>query len=364
MFYYFQPIYLEQLGADPIVIGGILSAAAIAMTLTHIPAGYLSDRYGRRLMLLMGWVSGLIATWIMALANSLPMFIVGVILYGATLFVMVPLNSYITAARGKRTVGRALTLISVFYNLGAIIGPILGGQVAERYGLRQIYFIAAVSFVISTVIVFQIRSQPVEKSASKEVGRGNLIDRRLIGFYVIIFFSMFAMYLPQPLSSIFLQDQRAISLADIGQLGTMTSIGIVISNLFIGQLNVRSGFLLSQVFVGMFAFTLLRGTGMGWYRIGYVLVGAYRTARSLATAQTSKFVQAARMGLAYSVTETVMSMAIIIAPLLAGFIYDHNPEWMYSISLVLLLTSIIIGVTFIKPDVTEIPESEQMKEIR
>ncbi|MGW8251084.1 MAG: MFS transporter, partial [Anaerolineales bacterium] len=47
-FFSFQPLYLQQLGADPIAIGAILGAYGIAQTLAHIPAGYLADRFGRR----------------------------------------------------------------------------------------------------------------------------------------------------------------------------------------------------------------------------------------------------------------------------------------------------------------------------
>ncbi|HWS23872.1 MAG TPA: MFS transporter, partial [Anaerolineales bacterium] len=66
LFLIFQPFYLTELGADPIKIGFILGAAGIAMTITHTPAGYLSDRIGSRPMLIASWVSGLVATAIMA----------------------------------------------------------------------------------------------------------------------------------------------------------------------------------------------------------------------------------------------------------------------------------------------------------
>ena len=48
LFIFFQPIYLEQLGADPILIGTILGGFGMAMTLSHIPAGFLADRIGRK----------------------------------------------------------------------------------------------------------------------------------------------------------------------------------------------------------------------------------------------------------------------------------------------------------------------------
>ncbi len=46
MFLIFQPIYLEQLGADPLLIGAILGAAGITMAIAQAPAGHLADRIG------------------------------------------------------------------------------------------------------------------------------------------------------------------------------------------------------------------------------------------------------------------------------------------------------------------------------
>ena len=92
-FFPFQPLYLQQLGADPIDIGAILGAFSLAATLAHIPAGYLADRIGRRPLMWAGWLVGLVATWLMALATTLPVFTLGMIMYGATMFVVSPLNS-------------------------------------------------------------------------------------------------------------------------------------------------------------------------------------------------------------------------------------------------------------------------------
>ncbi len=54
MFFYFQPIYLQKLGASPIGIGSILGAIGLIMAFTQLPAGYLADRFGRRPLI---WVS-------------------------------------------------------------------------------------------------------------------------------------------------------------------------------------------------------------------------------------------------------------------------------------------------------------------
>ncbi|MCJ7715519.1 MAG: MFS transporter, partial [Anaerolineales bacterium] len=90
MFMYFQPLYLEELGASPLSIGAILGIVGVAMTVVHIPAGYLSDRIGRRKLIWASWITGIIATVIMAAARSLIFFSNGIIIYAATIFVLAP----------------------------------------------------------------------------------------------------------------------------------------------------------------------------------------------------------------------------------------------------------------------------------
>jgi MFS family permease len=48
MFFNFAPIYMEQLGSDPQQIGLILGGFGAAMAITHIPAGFLADRWSWR----------------------------------------------------------------------------------------------------------------------------------------------------------------------------------------------------------------------------------------------------------------------------------------------------------------------------
>jgi MFS family permease len=77
MFFNFQPIYLKSLGSDEQQIGLILGAFGAAMAVTHIPAGRLADRIGRRPLIWAAWVMGLVSTVVMALARELPLFVVG-----------------------------------------------------------------------------------------------------------------------------------------------------------------------------------------------------------------------------------------------------------------------------------------------
>src|SRR3989304_9427302 len=111
MFLYIQPIYLTHLGANAGQGGGILGLAGVAMTVAHIPAGALADHFGRKAVMSASWVFGLATAWMMYLATSLPVFVLALTLYSLTAFVMSPMSSYVTAARGEWSVGRALPTI-------------------------------------------------------------------------------------------------------------------------------------------------------------------------------------------------------------------------------------------------------------
>lgn len=342
MFLFFQAPYLEQLGAGSLQIGRILGLVGTAMAVTHIPAGYLSDRIGRKPMLITAWSIGTISTAIMALATSLPLFVVGAILYGTTAFVMTPMNSYITHARQKLSVARALTMLSAAYSFGFIVGPWLGGIIGERFSLRTNFQVGAVIFVFSTAIMIFIKPQPVESATQRaqQISAGFLANKKFLLFLALIFLTMFGMYLPQPFSQLFLLNQAQLDLAKVGSLVSISSIGVVVLNLTLGRINPRVGFLLAQAGVAIFALCLWRGNSYLIFALGYFLLGSYRTARSLASAQGRELVHARNMGIAYGLIETTSALAVILAPVFASYLYTNQPSSIYSVSLFLILLGI------------------------
>jgi MFS family permease len=340
LFFYFQPIYLQELGADPILIGTILGGFGLAMTVSHIPAGYLADRIGRKPLMVAAWCTGTTATWIMALANALPVFVIGLFFYGLTLFVMSPLQSYLTAARGRLSVGRVVTLMSAGFNLGAVIGPWLGGRIGDQFGMKQTYFVAAIIFLLSTIVISFIRPQPVEKLAPSDGGKRWFLSPRYLVYMAVIFLAIFAMYLPQPLTPNYLSNQGGYDLTQIGLMFSVSSIGVVVLNLVLGSLPARIGFLLGQTAVAAFTLILWRASGLPWYFLAFFMLGGYKTARTLGMAQVRELVPSANMGLAYGLAETIGGSAVVLAPLLAGYLYSRDPTLMYAIGLGLILVSI------------------------
>ena len=342
----FQPLYLQELGADPLKIGTIYGGYGIAASLAHVPAGYLSDRYGRRPLMWAGWFVGLTAAWVMALANSLPWFVVGMLLYGLTMFVISPLNSYVTAASGNQTVGRTLTLVSSAYNIGSISGPLLGGLIGDRFGYRTIFFMAGIVFILSTLLILLIRPQPRDQHTSQVKKSQLFTNKRYLIFLPVFFSVVFAMYLPQPLSPNFLQNQHQLSLSMIGWLYSISGVGIVVFNLTLGQLDARLGFLLGQLAVGLFSILMWQGQGVTAFAVAYFLVGGFRTARILATAQVRALIHSADMGLGYGLMETAGAIALILAAPIAGYLYEQNPVSIYVVSAVLIVITILISIIF------------------
>jgi len=346
MFYFFQPLYLQELGADPLKIGSILGLVGLATMLSYLPAGYLSDRFGRKPLICLAWIIGAISTGLMALATSLPMFVAGMVLYGLTSYVTVPLNSYTTHARGKLSIGRTITLISASFYFGFILGPLIGGWLGEKSGLHANFGIAAVIFIVSSTIVLFIRPQPIEKypAADNLPTFRALWSGRYAQYLLLTFFVMFGLYLPQPLTPNFLQNLHGVSLVVMGQLISMRSLGVVAFNIVLGHFNARLGYLLAQICMGLFAGLIWLGGGLPAYMLGYMLMGSYITARGLVLAQGRTLVHATNMGMAYGSLETVMSLAIVFGPPLAGFLYERNPNSIYFISLALIAAGLLANI--------------------
>jgi len=94
----------------------------------------------------------------------------------------------------------------------------------------------------------------------------------------------------------------------------------------------RYGFLAAQFLVALFAMLIWKGTGMPIFMLGYFLLGGFRAARPMAMAQARGLVHTSQMGLAYGTMETVGSIIFIIAPPIAGFIFERNPFTVYPLA--------------------------------
>ncbi len=347
MFFNFVPIYLEtEFALGKQQIGNILGAFGFFMAVTHIPAGHLADRFGRRQLLIAAWVLGLLSTLVMALAGHLLLYMVGVFGYGLTAFVASPLGSYVTAARGKWAVGTALSLTTATFSFGMALGPVTGGWIAEQYGMRMSYFAAAAVFFISTLFILFIKRQPIDNHDPESPPQNLWHNFRFISFVAIFAFAVFAMYLSQPLTPNFLTGIRGLTLSETGLIFSAGALGNSLLALFFSRFNPRRGFLFAQALVAAFAALMWKGSGLPVFMLGYFLFGGFRAARPMAMAQARELVHDSQMGLTYGAMETVGAVIFIIAPPIAGFIFERDPFVVYPIAVGLIAVSIVVGYLF------------------
>lgn len=340
---YFQPIYLQQWGAEPQMIGAVYSAIGIAMMITQIPAGILADRIGARPIMWLSWILGLFACMVMALAGTMNVFIIGMIFYAFTAFGVTPLNSYITRVRGKLSSARALTYVSAFFNLGSVIGPVLGGYIAQHAGIERIYFIASGLFLVSTMVLLLIRKQAAVSDSDLITKPKLHHNPRFMALLPLVFITVFALYLPQPLIPNYLQNQKHLELSVIGQLGSIGNLGNAIIIYSAGHFSSIFGFLLGQVLVILSMILFWKGNLPIWYGVAYFLLGGYRLTRIMLVAFARSLIHVADVGRAFGFLETVNSAAIILSPLLAGYLYKQNPALLFSSSVFLITTVLMLN---------------------
>ena len=347
MFFNFVPIYLDrQFMLSESEIGLVLGAFGLSMAITHIPAGRLADRIGRRPLLIAAWILGLISTLVMGIALTLPFFLIGLFGYGLTAFVSSPLSSYVTAARGRWPIGMVLSLTTATFGLGMALGPITGGWIGDNYGMRMSFFVAAVMFVLSSVFIFLIERQPIDHHDPESPPPNLRSNQRFMVFLGVLAFAIFAMYLAQPLTPNFLEGIRGLSLSETGIIFTAGALGNSIMAILLSRVHPRRGFLFAQMLVILFAFSIWKGTSLPIYVLGYFLLGGFRAGRPMALAQARELVHDSQMGMTYGIMETISAVVFILTPPLAGILFEWDPMIVYPLSIGLIAVSIAISYFF------------------
>ena len=347
MFFNFVPIYLDnQFHLSEYQIGLVLGMFGFSSAITHIPAGRLADRIGRRPLLISAWVLGLVAAVVMGSALLLPLFLVGLFAYGLTAFVSSPLSSYVTAARGNWSVNMVLSLTTATFGLGMVLGPVTGGWVGDHYGMRMSFWVAAAVFVLSNIFMFFIEGQPIDHHDPESPPPSLVSNTRFITLMGVLAFAIFAMYLAVPLTPNFLNGVRGLSLSQTGIIFTAGALGNSLLAVIFSRSEPRRGFLLTQALVILFALFIWKGTGLPIFALGYFLLGGFRAGRPMVMAQARELVHDSQMGVTYGIMETISAVIFIITPPLAGFLYERDPMILYPLGIGLIAASILLSYFF------------------
>lgn len=334
LFIFFLPLALQMWNTDAVQIGTVLSMSGVTMAVAQAPAGYLSDRFGTRPIIFASLLLGIASAIVMAEARSLSFFVAGLLAYACTSFISAPMNSYVTSLRGNWTVQRAVTFRGAAYQVGAIAGPILGGWITNTAGLAIVFRYAAALFVASTLVMSLARRPLVMEPQETSIHLVSPIaNPRFLGLLTIVFFTTIAIRVPQQLTPLYLQDIHHISIGQIGTMGTIASLGTALIMFVFGNLRLSAGMLIGQLLLAGFALLMWRGQSVLAYFVGYFFISGSQLYRSMSLAFSRSLVKAGDTGLAYGLVETGNALAVVVAPLAAGFLYNYRPEAVYTASL-------------------------------
>lgn len=168
------PELIESLGggstSDLARIGGYLFIAFSGMQFFFAPVlGELSDRFGRRPVLLLALLGLGIDYILHALAPTLAVLFIGRFLAGITGASFSVANSYIADISTPQNKAKNFGLIGAAFGLGFIIGPGVGGYVGEHFGVRAPFYIAAGLTLLNFIFGLTILPESLAKENRRPI---------------------------------------------------------------------------------------------------------------------------------------------------------------------------------------------------
>jgi len=152
----FLPVFLaRELGYSPVAIGGSLFALQAAGFAAAPVTGHLSDRMGRRRIIMSSMAMSAVVLLFMAVAGRSAAFVFFVAFLGFFLFaVRAVLQAWLLDATPADAGGTSIGLMFGAQAVGAAAGPIAGGIIADHYGIMATFYFLAAAIVVANMFIF------------------------------------------------------------------------------------------------------------------------------------------------------------------------------------------------------------------
>lgn len=282
------PFYADTFGASPFLVGLLVASYAAAQLIGAPILGRMSDRFGRRPVLLISMVGTFIGFLLLGFANSLWVLFASRLLDGFTGGNISVAQAYITDITDEKNRAKGLGLLGAAFGLGFIIGPAAGGLLSV-YGFAVPAFVAAGFSLLSILGVITLLPESLTpevranlaKKAKQEFSLKNLwtaLNRPRVGplFHIRFFYGLaFATF--QTIFPLYAQYKLGLDARGTGFV--LTYVGILV------------------VFV--------QGFGVGWLAARYLEYSLIFWSLSLMT--LTLFV--------WAVVPNLISLLIVLAPL-------------------------------------------------
>ncbi|MGD8997999.1 MAG: MFS transporter [Anaerolineae bacterium] len=341
-------------------VGLVFGLFSISSVVGSTFGGALTDRLGRKAMLIFGLVTSASATLMMGLANSLAFFLVSAVLVGLLAHSGVPAQQAMVAdllPPEKRTQG--FGILRVVGNLAVAIGPAIGGFLAAQSYLLLFVCDVVVSLVAAAVLTFTIRETRPEPSEGEveqtmvQTLSGYRHVLRDVIFVAFMLASVLKAFVAMQLTTtlpVFLRDVHGVSEQGFGYVLSLNAAMVVLLQFPIAR------------WISRYRPLLMLATGMALYALGYGLygfVGSYvlflvavatLTVGEMMTAPVSQSLvtrlapedMRGRYMAVYGFSWVIPSA---VGPTLAGLVMDNaDPRWLWYGTFVIGLIAAVLFV--------------------
>ena len=334
------PYYAEgtRFGATPREVGLLFASYSVMQLIFSPVLGRLSDKYGRRPILLISLLGTSIGFLILGFATTLLMLFIGRIIDGISGGNISTAQAYIADVTTKENRARGMGLIGAAFGLGFVFGPAIGG-ILSRWGINiPFLFAGGLAFANVILLYFTLpetvtRDHPARVSAASGRGWKQLIDAlrqpQLAFVLAIYFLSIVAFSIMTTVFSLFMMFRLGYDPWHSGWIFAFVGIvSALIQGGLIGKLVKRFGEPTLVIAGGLLFTVSLFVSPFVEPAIGLIgilsvaalsSIGNALSAPSL-TSLGSKSASAAEQGSILGVMQSVASLARAVGPTVAAVI--------------------------------------------
>jgi len=352
------PFYVGSFGASPLVITLLFSSFAFFAFLSSPFLGALSDKIGRRPVLIASISSTAIGWFVFAGANSIPLLFLGRIIDGlAAGNFTVAQGCLVDLAKNERERSTNIGLIGATFGIGFMVGPLLGGllsTVSHSFPFWCAGILASVN-VIATYIFLPETHQRRDPKASLSFNpiaplARAAADRKLRPLYLT--WIMFALAISSSQSVFALYGQREYNFDSFTTGVIFASTGILAA--------VNQTVLLRRVWLKFFnedqlmlVMTSLLGTGfflfgLDVFPLFFVALPLFATGQSvqrvIITSQVTGKADPLKKGEALGILTSLMAATMVVGPMVGGVLFEIHDGYPFYFAGVLMIISLLVAL--------------------
>ncbi|MFP3916712.1 MFS transporter [Lysinibacillus telephonicus] len=355
-----MPTIMNEMSLNGSIMGYMVSAFAIAQLVFSPFAGKWADKFGRKIMILIGLVIFSLSELLFGLGNTVEILFISRVLGGISgAFIMPAVTAFIADITTESYRPKALGYMSAAINTGFIIGPGIGGLLTE-FGVRAPFFAAAILAMLAFILSFIFLKEPDrrEKETVNNVKEKKGFRQFLVPIYFFAFISLFVSSFSlasfESLFSLFVDHKFSFTPTDIAILVTGGGlVGAVAQVLLfdplikkVGEIGlVRYCLIVSALLV--YAMTVVNSYWSVMITSCIVFIG-FDLIRPAITSYLSN-IAANEQGFMGGMNSMFTSLGNIIGPIIGGVLFDINFNFPYYFATLVLIIGIIISMFWKKP---------------